>query len=84
MTGYLRAIAPTRAPNQEAAASLIDLFGPDEGGENFDSLLAEQQASSEQAELPHCPLQEAEAEPMSYYAGRASQHSHVRMEAMAV
>lgn len=78
---------PKGGLNQEQAADLIGLFGPDEGGLMLDAVLAEQHGSNEQPWLSQYPIQEAEAESTSYSScsySSASQYSHVWMEAMAM
>ena len=77
-----RTRAQTRALNQDAA-SLVSVFGPDEGGKLIHGLLAVQEVTRKPGELPKCLVREAGPEPVSYPAACSSEYSDVWMEAMS-
>ena len=74
--------ADQRALNQEAAAGLISVIGPCDGGRIFHALLAAQEADGEPTKLLDCLVKEAGPEPPSYSAACSSRHSGVWTEAM--
>ena len=77
-----RTRAQTRALNQDAA-SLVSVFGPDEGGKLIHGILAVQEVTRKPGELPKCLVREAGPEPVSYPAACSSEYSDVWMEAMS-
>ena len=77
-----RTKAQTRAVNQDAA-SLVSVFGPDEGGELIHGVLAVQEVTNKPEEFPKCLVREAGPEPVSYPAVYSSEYSDVWIEAMS-
>ena len=77
-----RTRAQTRAFNQEAAAGLISIIGPCDGGRIFHPLLAVQEGGGGPTKVPDCLVKEAEPEPTSHSVACSSRHSGVWTEAM--
>ena len=77
-----RTRAETRALNRDAA-SLVSVFGPDEGGKLINGLLAVQEVTRKLSEFPKCLVREAGPEAVSYATACSSESSDVWMEAMS-
>ena len=77
-----RTRSQTQALNQDVA-SLVSVFGSDEGRKLIHGLLAVREVIRKPGELPKCLVGEAGPEPVSYPAACTSEYSDLWMRAMS-